>query len=101
MIRHIVMFAFLPEAEGRTRAENAAIARGMLEALPQKIDWIRNPAVALRMDGAESANFDLILSADFDSMEDLNRYLVHPDHKAVGEFMRTVRRERACVDFEV
>ncbi|MBR3290193.1 MAG: Dabb family protein, partial [Clostridia bacterium] len=40
MIRHIVMFKFKEEADGRTKAENVAITKSMLDALPGKIDWI-------------------------------------------------------------
>ena len=46
MIRHVCMFEFLEEAEGRTRAENVAITKAMLEALPEKIEWIRASTVA-------------------------------------------------------
>lgn len=36
MIRHVCMFNFLDEAQGRTRAENIAITKAMLEALPER-----------------------------------------------------------------
>ena len=101
MIRHVCMFEFLDEAEGRSRAENVAITRAMLEALPAKIDWIRASTVALNSPDAPAGNWDLILISDFDSFEDLERYRVHPDHVAVGTFMKPVRAARACVDFEI
>ncbi|MBQ7336273.1 MAG: Dabb family protein [Clostridia bacterium] len=101
MIRHVCMFEFLDEAQGRTRAENVAITKAMLEALPEKIEWIRASTVSLNAKDAPEGNWDLILMSDFDSFEDLERYRVHPDHVAVGQFMRPVRRARACVDFEL
>ena len=101
MIRHVCMFEFLEEAEGRTRAENVAIAKAMLEALPEKIAWIRASTVAVNSKEAPQSNWDLVLITDFDSFEDLARYQVHPDHVAVGSFMKPVRRARACVDFEI
>ncbi len=101
MIRHVCMFEFLDEAGGRTRAENVAITKSMLEALPSKIDWIRASEVKLNSKDAPQANWDLILISDFDSFEDLERYRVHPDHVAVGTFMKPVRKARACVDFEI
>lgn len=101
MIRHIVMFKFKEEAEGRTKAENVAITRGMLEALPSKIDWIRSSFVATGVEGQKDANYDLILISDFDSLEDLEKYRVHPDHVAVGTFMKPVRIDRTCIDFEI
>jgi len=38
---------------------------------------------------------------DFDSMEDYRKYKVHPDHVAVGTFMRPVRITRSSVDFYI
>ena len=95
------MFNFLPEAEGRTREENVAITKAMLEALPEKIDWIRASTVAVNSMDAPDGNWDLILISDFDSFDYLKRYSVHPDHVAVGNFMKPVRSDRSCVDFEI
>ena len=99
MLRHVVMFQFKEEAEGRTKAENVAITKSMLEALPGKIDVIRASTVAVNAQDADGGNYDLILITDFDSMEDYRKYKVHPDHVAVGTFMRPVRIARASVDF--
>ena len=73
MIRHVCMFEFLDEAEGRSRAENVAITKSMLEALPAKIDWIRESEVHLKSENAPAGNWDLILISEFDSFEDLER----------------------------
>lgn len=101
MIRHIVMFSFKDEAEGCTKAENVQKTKEMLDALPGKIDKIRAQTVAVNADAASKENFDLVLVSDFDSLEDLQAYQVHPDHVAVGTFMRPRRIARACVDFEI
>lgn len=101
MIRHVCMFEFLEEAEGRTREENLAIVKSMLEALPGAIPQIRASSVALNAEGAPQDNWHLVLITDFDSLEDLETYRVHPDHVAVGQFMRPVRASRACVDFVI
>ena len=101
MIRHIVMFQFLEEADGRTKKENVAIAKGMLEALQGVVPTLKSSYVKVNDEAANPDNYDLVLVAEYDSMEDLNAYIVHPEHKKVGEFMRKVREKRACVDFEV
>lgn len=101
MIRHVCMFSFLEEAEGRTRAENLAITKAMLEALPEQIPQIRASEVAINAQEAPADNWHLVLITDFDSFEDLEVYRVHPAHVAVGTFMRPVRVARACVDFTV
>ena len=101
MIRHIVLFKFKEEAEGKTKQENVRATKAMLEALPAKIPQILSSTVAIGAEGANPENADLILISDFESFETLNQYIVHPDHKAVGAFMRPLRESRAAVDFIV
>lgn len=99
MVRHVVMFSFKDEAEGCSKAENVAQTKAMLDALPGKIPQIRAQSVACNDPQAAGDNYDLVLISDFDSYDDLHAYLVHPDHVAVGQFMRPRRIARACVDF--
>ena len=100
MVRHIVMFKFLETAEGRTRKENAKIAADMLINLQGKIPTLVSSGVRLDDTADETGNYDLVLIADYNDWQGLNEYIVHPLHKAVGEFMKGVRESRACVDYE-
>ena len=101
MVRHVVMFKFLPEADGRTKAENVAMTAERLRALPALIPEILHSEVHIGAAGAADANCDLLLVSDFESLDTLATYLVHPDHKAIGAFMRPLRESRAAVDFEL
>lgn len=100
MVKHIVMFKFLPEAEGRTKQENALIAAEMLNDLQGKVPALLNSEVKLNSAKADRSNYDLVLISEFESFEALNEYIVHPLHKAVGEFLKNVRESRSCVDYE-
>lgn len=101
MIRHIVMFQFLEHAEGRKKEENLVIAKEMLEALVGVIPTLNNIYVGLNHSQANQENYDLVLVSEYDDIEGLNAYVVHPAHKKVGEFMGKVRQSRAGVDFEI
>lgn len=101
MVRHIVMFEFAKEAEGKTAIENAVIAKNQLLELTQKLDFIRRMEVGINDSDADSTNYTLCLTCDFDSFEDLNRYAVHPEHLRVGSFIARVKLSRACVDYEL
>ena len=101
MVRHVVMFKFLSEADGRTKAENVAMTAERLRALPALIPAILHSEVHIGAAGAADANCDLLLVSDFESLDTLATYLVHPDHKAIGAFMRPLRESRAAVDFEL
>lgn len=100
MVRHIVMFKFLENAQGRTKKENVEIAANMLNDLQGKIPSLLKSEVKLNSEFADKTNYDLVLIADYNSWEDLNDYVVHPLHKAVGEFLKDVRESRSCVDYE-
>jgi hypothetical protein len=45
-------------------------------------------------------SYDMVLLTEFDSMEALDAYKIHPDHVAISQFVKTVRTARAVVDFE-
>ena len=101
MIRHIVMFRFKEEAEGKSRMENVLATKAMLDALPAKIPQILRSETHIDTEGANPENAHLILISEFESLETLEEYLVHPDHKAVGAFMRPLRESRAGIDLTV
>lgn len=101
MIRHIVMFEFLKEAEGRSALQNAVIAKDKLYALVDKIPYIKTMEIGINDSEADDTNYTLCLTCDFDTMEDLQSYAVHPDHLEVGAFISTVRLSRACVDYTI
>ena len=97
MIRHIVMFKFKDE----NKAENVRKTKEMLDALPAKIDLIVRSETHLNDNSDDDRNYDLLLISDFNSLDDLHAYIEHPDHKAIGAFMRPLRESRPCTDFEV
>ena len=99
MIRHIVMFQFKEEADGRTKEENLLIAKSMLESLVGVVPTLKNLYVALNHQDADRANYDLVLVSEYEDMEGLNAYQVHEEHKRVSAFIGKVRETRACIDF--
>ncbi len=98
MIKHIVMFRFMENAEGKTKAENVLTAKSMLEKLNGVVPSLKSSEIHLDV-GSKSTNYDLVLISEFDDEDGLEQYIVHPAHKAVGEFMKKVRLDRACVDY--
>ena len=97
MIRHIVMFRFQESAQGRSREQNVALAE---QKLPPVISQIRSFDVRLNCN-FNGVNCDLALIADYDNLDDLEAYRVHPAHVAVGAFMKETTELRASVDYEV
>jgi hypothetical protein len=100
MIKHIVMWRLKETAEGANAAENARKMKAMLEGLPSVIGEIRRLEVGINLIDSPDGS-DVVLSSDFDSRSDLERYLQHPEHKRVSEFVGKIRSERRFVDYEV
>lgn len=100
MIKHIVMWKLLDEAEGNSKQENARIAKQMLEALNGKVPGLIKLEVGIDFSAAEGAS-DLLLYSEFADRAALERYQQHPEHIAVFPFMKAIRSERRVVDYEV
>lgn len=100
MIKHIVMWKFKEFAQGRTKKENLELVKSMLLELPNKIDFIRSMEVEFNINDKQGM-YDAILISTFDSLEDVKKYRVHPDHVAISDYVALVREKRASVDYEV
>ena len=99
MIKHIVMWRFKDYAEGATKQENIMKVKNMLEKLPSRIDFIREMKVEINVNPKEGM-YDAVLISAFDTLEDVNAYRVHPEHKKISAFVSLIRESRASVDYE-
>ncbi|WP_462317317.1 Dabb family protein [Marinilabilia sp.] len=98
MIKHIVLFKFktdLPEAEKKQKMESI---KSDLEALTKKVETLKKMEVGLNCNPGEK--YDLALTSEFETMEGLKAYAVHPEHVKAGAAIREILEERACVDYE-
>lgn len=94
MIRHIVMWKF---RDGTEREQEEFLARlaGLYGVIPQ----IKSSQV-FRNVGPES-NYDAVLCAEFDSMDDVAAYRDDPRHKAVSALCKSIRTDRVALDHEI
>ncbi|HNY18118.1 MAG TPA: Dabb family protein [Treponemataceae bacterium] len=100
MLKHIVMWKFKDEAEGKSKAENCRYVKERLEALPAKISIIRKLEVGIN-EYPSPAAADMVLVTEFASKEDLDSYAVNPDHVKVSEYIGKVRLDRVVADYIV
>ena len=100
MLKHIVMWRFVEGAGGKTRVEHAQWMKEHLEALVGVVPEIRSMEVGVNIAPSASA-YDAVLISPFDDKEALDRYKVHPAHKAVAAYCKEVRELRADVDYEI
>ena len=97
MIKHVVLFKMKPFASAEEKSNKLNEIRNELLGLKGKLDFLRHIEVGINANPAES--FDLALITEFDSMTDLERYAIHPDHVAVAKLIGPVKDDRACVDY--
>jgi Stress responsive A/B Barrel Domain. len=99
MVKHIVMFKLIEfETQEAKMAQLKEIKVG-LESLLDKIEVLKAIRVDFNCNPAET--WDFVLTTDFDSLEDVNTYAIHPDHVAVAKsLIGPVKVDRACVDYE-
>jgi hypothetical protein len=101
MIRHIVLWRLKDEADGRSKQENLAIMQEKILALKDEIDLIIDLEVELNQNFDDLQPYDIALHATYENLEDLAAYQIHPAHLEVVQFIRKVRTDRACVDYEI
>ncbi|VFB15190.1 Stress responsive alpha-beta barrel domain-containing protein [Bacteroides heparinolyticus] len=99
MVKHIVLFKLKDEVSADEKLAAMNNFKAAIEALPAKIPVIRKIEVGLNMNPGETWN--IALYSEFDTLDDVKSYAVHPDHVAAGRLLATVKESRACVDYEL
>lgn len=94
MIRHIVFFKFKSSAT----QEDVTSLTGKLRGLASEIGWIRSIEVAKDI-GGKTNSYDLALNTLFDSMEDVERYAIHPEHVKVLDMVKRVCESTVKIDY--
>lgn len=98
MIKHIVLFKFKADLSETEKKQKMESIKSDLEALTGKVETLKKMEVGLNCNPDEK--YDLALTSEFETMEGLRAYAVHPEHVKVGGVIREILDERACVDYE-
>jgi heme-degrading monooxygenase HmoA len=94
MIKHVVLAKF----KSGVTAEQIAELRRSLGALPSKIPEIKG--YHFGQDTRPEKTLDFALVSTFEDMAAVKRYLVQPDHAAVGRYIRSLCESLQVIDFE-
>lgn len=95
MIRHICMFTLKGDNKEMAVAEFVDKAQMLRE-----LEMIKGFEVISNVANTPATNYDVSLIFDFESVEALNDYQKAPKHLEFGEYVKTVRIDRACIDYE-
>ena len=100
MIRHTIMWKFVEEYEGMSKDE-------IMERIEEQFDHLKNVIPEIKSMSVErdvlrsERSFDMIYITEFDSLETLEIYRVHPEHVKVAKFIGAVRAAQAVTDSEI
>ena len=99
MIRHAIMWKFVDEYEGMNKDEIMDAIEEKFAHLKVVIPQIK--AMSVERDILRSErSFDMIYITEFESLEALEVYRVHPEHVKVAKFIGAVRSAQAVTDSE-
>ena len=96
MVKHIILWTLKEEQN------TPDVKRGIkenLEKLAGKIPGLVE--IRVQTEKLPSSNADVMLYSEFESVEALKNYAVHPEHVYVADtYVRPFTKTRACIDFE-
>ncbi len=98
MINHIVLFK-LNEYPEEEKVKIISELKSLLEGLKDRIDEVRYIEVGVNYE-LNAKSYDVALISHFESVEGLNKYRMHPEHKKVVVRIAETTSARAAVDFE-
>ena len=96
MIRHIVMVKLKPVPNLETLKNEL---KQMLEDLIPTVKSLKKMEVGLNISQQPRA-YDIVLTADFDDMDGLQAYRIHPYHVKILDRLKDVAEKTAAVDYE-
>ena len=99
MLKHVIMFKFKDEFEGKTKAENIAKVAEMSRNLMGKIPTLRESATNLNCIPSP-INYDLVIELAFDDQAGMQEFHVHPLHMELVKFADAAADGICAVDYE-
>jgi hypothetical protein len=96
MLKHIVIFKFKKDAEDSSKET----VQKALKDLPGQISEIRKFELGRDVVHSERS-YDMALVSEFENLDAMKRYQVHPAHMAVVEKLKKICDSILAVDFEM
>jgi len=97
MVKHIILWNLKDEYNNDEVKKEIEVG---LESLAGKIPGLTN--IKVYTNPLESSNADVMLYSEFENVDALKGYTVHPEHvKVANTNVCPYTKARACMDFEV
>lgn len=96
MIKHICMFTLKEDNREKNIIEFFERAEKLRE-----LEIIKQFSIVRNAERTPASNYDVALIFDFDTVETLEEYQKSQQHMEFGEFVSSIRIDRACIDYEI
>ncbi len=99
MVKHVIMFKFKEKFDGKSKAENLAVAAEMSRNLVGKVPTLRSGTTNLNA-APSPINYDMVIELTFDDFAGMQEFHVHPLHMELVKFLDAASEALAAVDYE-
>lgn len=99
MVKHIVLWDLREDLSPEEQREAALGIKTRLEALKDSIEGIVSAQVHTEM--IDTCNTRVVLETVFTDEAHLRAYIVHPDHKLAGTYVKSKVVNKRSADFEL
>jgi hypothetical protein len=100
MIRHVVLWKLDNSYSTEEKNEIKKQLNDKLSHLVGNIEQLCFLEVSFNSEDAVQSNFDIMLDSAFETIKDLQIYQEHPEHIKVGEYIKSLKLQRAAIDYE-
>ena len=97
MVKHIVLWDLREDLTKEEQLEAMEGIKSRLEALVGKIDGLLDAKVYFDM--IDTCNSRIVLDSTLESEEALRGYIVHPEHKLAGTYVKSKVANKRSADF--
>jgi hypothetical protein len=101
MIKHVVLWKLDERYSDSEKHKIRQEFRERLYSLKNDIPVLLHIEVYLNSENSAAVNHDIMLDTVFNTFDDLTTYQSHPAHIRVVEYVKTLKLQRASIDFMI
>jgi len=99
MIRHIIMFKFTDVKNDIDKQEKVNKMKTTFSPLRNIINVVESYEIAINLKNT-AFSYDLAIISEYNSWEDLETYINHPEHLKAIKLCSDIQKEKAVLDYE-
>jgi len=99
MIRHIIMFKLIECKDNEDKMQKVNKIKSTFLPLRNIINVVESYEIAINERETEFS-YDIAIISEYNSWNDLEAYLIHPEHMKAIETCKEIKKEKAVIDYE-